>query len=381
MDSNEQVLWNLREVVGLNGFRSLADLAPMRQEKLERRLTAAQHRLSPVSIASIYATWLQEQAFREAAMPPVHVVQRWCHYLAHRGCKKNDLLVVWMRAALTTLEKWCDAMSPDRVRDVRQAICDEIAASYPVGNPDIAVDVDAMDVDAMDVDAMPCQGTLNEFGDMTTNAYSYSSAVGVPPSNDYSTPTESSGRYPGFGMVRATGSSTSTPDDELTSEELPPEVYRAEEVKHVCGRCNVKGHYPGNCPAKSTKDECQTCGTKGHSGRTCPGRNFGYGPRSSLSSHTPMADQVSHQPSVPPRRGRKTDPYRPWTRDDNQQQQQPPPPGGLQDLSLGPSTQGKPGGNSSFATEERAADLFDLGAGTRGSGRNRGARTDGRLSP
>ncbi|POR33029.1 Uncharacterized protein TPAR_06772 [Tolypocladium paradoxum] len=357
MDSKEQILRNLREVVGFNGIR-LDDLATMRQETIERGLTSALYRLSPASIASIYATWLEEQAFREAAMPPIHVVQRWCHYLAYHGCLKDDLLIIWMRAALTDLEKWCGAMSPEKVREVRQAIYDEIAASYPGGNAGTAFDVDAMPA----TPTPTLQGTLNEFGDMTTNAYSYSAAAGVPRSNDYSTPTESSGRYPGYGIVRATGNTTSTPDDELTFEELPPDVYRAEEVKHVCGRCNVKGHYSGNCPAKSTRDECLTCGTcgtKGHSSGTCPGRNFGYGPRLSPSSHTPKPEQVSHQPSVPPRRGRKTDSYRPSTRDieqkqkqQQQQQQQPAPLGGLQGLSLGPNTQGKPGDNSSFDDDQ-----------------------------
>ncbi|KND93170.1 hypothetical protein TOPH_02230 [Tolypocladium ophioglossoides CBS 100239] len=354
MESKDQILWNLREVVGLNGFRSLADLAPMRQENLERRLTAAQYRLSPAGIASIYATWLQEQVFREGAMPPLHVVQRWCHYLAYRGCKKNDLQVIWMRAALTTLEKWCDVMSPDKVRDVRQAIYDEIAGSYPGDIPNTAMDVDAMPP----TPTSTLQGTLNEFGDVTINPYTYLSAAGVARSNGYSTPTESSGRYPGFGMVRATGDTTEAPDHELTFEKLPPKVHRVEEVKHVfCGRCNLKGHHSGNCPAKSTQEECRTCGAKGHPSKTCPGKNFGYGPRSFPSSHTPMAEQVSHQPSVPPRRGRKTDSYRPSARDANQQQHAPL--GGLQGLSLGSSTQGKPGSNSSSATEERPADLDD----------------------
>lgn len=240
MDSKEEILWNLREVMGLNGFRSLDDLGPMRQENLERRLTAARQLLSPVSIASIYGVWLQEQAFRELGMPPIHVVQRWCHFLAHCGCRKQELHVIWMRACLTHLDKWCNVMSPDRVRDVRQIIFEEITTCYP----EEALNT-AMDIDTMPPTPTPTlQGSLNQFEDMTTNAYSYSAAFGAPRSNDNSTRTEPDGRYPGYGMVRAAGATTSTPNDGLTSEELPPDVDEAEaEEANVCERCNVKGRW------------------------------------------------------------------------------------------------------------------------------------------
>ncbi|KMQ81445.1 hypothetical protein RF55_26294, partial [Lasius niger] len=144
MDSNAQMLRNVREVLGCNNIRSLEDLAPMRQTTLERRLSAAQDSLSPASIDSIYATWLQEQAFRAADVPPSQVIERWCHYLAYGGCSKKSLTIIWMQAALTVLDKWFSAMSPERVRQVRSAICDEISAKYPGHDLESAVDVDAM---------------------------------------------------------------------------------------------------------------------------------------------------------------------------------------------------------------------------------------------
>ena len=235
MDSKDQILWNMRKALGLSG---LGNLGTTRQDDLERRLTAAHYRLSPASIVSIYATWLQEQAFREAAMPPLHVVQRWCHYLAGRRCKKEDLLTAWMRAALTVLDKWCAAMAPEKVRDVRQAVYDEIDASWPGELHDTAMGDDA----TSPAPAPTLQGSLNDFGDGSTNAYSHLASDGVSQSNNSSPLTESVGRYPGYGMVRVTGNTTATQDDELTFEELPPDVYRGKEVKNVCQRCKVKGN-------------------------------------------------------------------------------------------------------------------------------------------
>lgn len=133
MDSKDDILRNVRDVLGCSGVLRFEDLAPMRQETVERRLTAAEGRLQPASVASIYAVWLQEQACRHTASPPPPVVERWCRYLARRGCGKAMLQVIWMQAALSVLDKWCDVMSPERVRDVRRDVYDAIAAAYPGG--------------------------------------------------------------------------------------------------------------------------------------------------------------------------------------------------------------------------------------------------------
>ena len=141
------------------------------------------------------------------------------------------------------------------------------------------------------------------------------------------------------------------------------------------------GHYSSNCPAKSTQVECRTCGAKAHFSGACLSRNSVHDPSPSPSSHSPMAEQVSRQSSVISRHGKKTDSsYRLSTQDDYQQQQ-PAPLGSLESLSLGVDNRGETKSSSLFVAGEHTADLLDLGAGARGSRRNGGARTDGRLSP
>lgn len=204
MDSKKEILRNVRGVLGCNGVRCLEDLAPMRQETLERRLTAANAKLQPTGKASIYATWLQQQAFRAKAAPPVTVIERWCHYLARRGCGKAMLQVVWMQAALTELDKWCGAMNSELVRDVRKHVFDTISATYPVEFDNSVSQGTAMDVDTTGPSVSGCSGATASDDAMEIETHASFAARGAGASS---------------AMVRATQDEPSDSDSELTMEE------------------------------------------------------------------------------------------------------------------------------------------------------------------
>lgn len=250
MDSKEQILRNIREVVGFSGVRDF-DFSPVRQETIERRLKTAQDGLSPQ-----HRIRLRHMAAGAGApcqrRPPPHVIERWCHYLAYKGCGKQALGTIWLQAALVHLNRWGLAMPAERVRDVRKAIQGEILAKYPRHDQD----------NAMDVDAMP-----------NPSAHA-SSAAGTSQENRDSSP-----------------------------EQLAPEEYRAAEASHVCERCNVKGkrdalsrpflwcvaknlagHFGRNCSTKASPDAATSWLSTRRPCPTCPWPCSPARPSGALSS-------------------------------------------------------------------------------------------------
>ncbi|KAM4056862.1 hypothetical protein HRG_003725 [Hirsutella rhossiliensis] len=263
MDSRDEILRNVREVLGCNGVRRLEDLAPMRQETIERRLTAAASKLQPASMASIYATWLQEQAYSGCAAPPAAVVDRWCHYLARRGCGKAMLQVIWMQAALTVLDKWCAIMSPERVRDVRKDVCDAIAAAYPGEQDSNVRQHDRMDVEAATASGPSVPGRRGVAAD---DAMQVDDARASFAARDAGA---------GPAMVRATRDTPSDSGSELTMEERESSFggSTAAKTQYTGDQYKVGGHYATDSSDQPelTEDSssqpglvCQNDDSKGH---------------------------------------------------------------------------------------------------------------------
>lgn len=95
MDSDEQILENLRDVVGCNGVRDWTDLGKIKQKTIEKRLHVARHELSPESMTSIYARWLADQMLRIGGAERKAVVQTWSQFLAEHNCDIPLVLNVW----------------------------------------------------------------------------------------------------------------------------------------------------------------------------------------------------------------------------------------------------------------------------------------------
>ncbi|KAH6996264.1 hypothetical protein BKA56DRAFT_151411 [Ilyonectria sp. MPI-CAGE-AT-0026] len=95
MDSNEKILQNMREVVGCTGLRNFTDLRRMRQDTLEKRMTAASPNLSTDSMVSIYASWMVGQALDLTGGKKKDTIFRWIGYISHAGCGQSKAECVW----------------------------------------------------------------------------------------------------------------------------------------------------------------------------------------------------------------------------------------------------------------------------------------------
>lgn len=95
MDSNEKILQNMREVVGCTGLRNFTDLRRMRQDTLEKRMTAASPNLSTDSMVSIYASWMVSQALDLTGVKKKETIFRWMGYISHAGCGQSKAECVW----------------------------------------------------------------------------------------------------------------------------------------------------------------------------------------------------------------------------------------------------------------------------------------------
>ncbi|KAI9171157.1 hypothetical protein HJFPF1_00637 [Paramyrothecium foliicola] len=115
MDSEEQVVRNLNRIVGCNGVRGIGDLAEMRQDTVEKRLSFVQTKLTPTSFISIYTLWLIRQIdlrigalerngggaerHKRAVAAAGAVVERWYDFLIQHGCRPSEVIGIWMECS------------------------------------------------------------------------------------------------------------------------------------------------------------------------------------------------------------------------------------------------------------------------------------------
>ncbi|PHH84765.1 hypothetical protein CDD83_1427 [Cordyceps sp. RAO-2017] len=300
MDSRDQILHNVVHVLGCNGVRRLRDVGAMRQETMERRLAAARDQLSPAGMVSIYAVWLQEQAVRARGLPPAHVVARFAWFLAQRGCGRRLLTTVWLNAALGALDAWLEVMQPERVRNVRMAVFDEIRDVYPEGAEEVSA-----------------RGPVDADRRSRRSASAASSVSG--------------------GGGPASGNETSKRSDSQR-DGTASKVDSDHGIIPIFAALSLTDH-----GLDQTKLSCTICGSHGeHSTEACPGRQFGYEPRPFPDSFNPLPAPVSPQLPVPSRQTRA---------------------GSGPDMRDGPSgdNHGKPDDVSTTGKKNNAADLFDGG--------------------
>ncbi|KAJ6444526.1 Major facilitator superfamily transporter [Purpureocillium lavendulum] len=280
LDSEEQMLHNAREVLGCTGLLTVSDLGGMRQSTIERRISAVRHRLSPASIASLYAVWLREQALRERGPPADAVVRQWVNFLASSGCDDQTATRIWTHAALMALGRWRDVMSDQRVRDVRADVRDAIQLHFHhfqllrsmADGADTLFPAGLFGPGPRPLPAPPhpLQGQLV-------------SGHANPPAM-YQDTGEAELRR----LVGDFDSDPLNPVEELTTE-IPLEQLQVADPNGTCERCFGKGHLTEHCPMFPFKTQvqpnmptadvqCRICNTKGHLAEHCPGKAFGYAP-------------------------------------------------------------------------------------------------------
>ncbi|KYK59307.1 hypothetical protein DCS_00437 [Drechmeria coniospora] len=289
MESYEAILDNVRTVVGCNGVRTLEEIAPMRQCTIERRLTAAQDRLSPDSLAAIYTVWLHEQILRIQSMPPRHIVQRWVYFLAHRGYGPESLRRLWMHAAFIELRRWTSAMLPAQSRDISETVVAVIRDDYPPG----------LCGPAITGHLMPLPRTP--------------SPLALSSREDWA-----SARVPTSRQVSDVVETPLTPCDSAGADEC----HASARADIECELCRASDHHASHCPLwrltgqvpAEESVECRICRTSGqHSTEKCPENLDRYSPRLSLAPRILGDGDLSHlslEPH-PPSRGPYGDGYHP----------------------------------------------------------------------
>lgn len=103
MDPLDVLLVNARDKMGCNGLRNLQDLAQMRQDTLEKRLGASQHKQTVRNILSIYTAWLWEKAYSSPPHEMPTIVEKWCKFLWEIGCTRDRALEAWNTVATTSV--------------------------------------------------------------------------------------------------------------------------------------------------------------------------------------------------------------------------------------------------------------------------------------
>ncbi|CAM1511452.1 Fc.00g089650.m01.CDS01 [Cosmosporella sp. VM-42] len=125
MDPENQILVTATQVVGCNGLRNFADLGKMRQQTLEKRLTAAQKKLTRANMMSVYAMWLRDQITRIGGTERTTVVKDCCKFFDSWNCDLERVLEVWGDCTECTVRglSWADEDRALRQMDaVRQEI-------------------------------------------------------------------------------------------------------------------------------------------------------------------------------------------------------------------------------------------------------------------
>lgn len=103
MDHLDVLLVNARDKMGCNGLRNLRDLAQMRQDTLEKRLGASQHKQTVRNILSIYTAWLWEKAYSFPPHEMPAIVEKWCKFLWEIGCTRDLALEAWNTVATASV--------------------------------------------------------------------------------------------------------------------------------------------------------------------------------------------------------------------------------------------------------------------------------------
>ncbi|KAM5348114.1 hypothetical protein ACJ41O_007938 [Fusarium nematophilum] len=95
MDSEHDILTNIRKVVGLTGIRSFADLGRVRQDRLESRLAAVSGKLSSGSMGSICTLWLLHQVPLLGKGSRRRALSRWVAFVRRQGLYRERALAMW----------------------------------------------------------------------------------------------------------------------------------------------------------------------------------------------------------------------------------------------------------------------------------------------
>lgn len=128
----EDILLDLRQVVGCNGLRNLTDLGKMRQKTLEKRLRAAQRDLHPLRLAFICALWLSDQAKRIGGNEREDAVEKCSILLAEMNCSRSQMLAAWKECTVHALrEGHVRAESREQTTRQMNAVKDDIMRLFP----------------------------------------------------------------------------------------------------------------------------------------------------------------------------------------------------------------------------------------------------------
>ncbi|GJN66853.1 hypothetical protein PLICBS_000875 [Purpureocillium lilacinum] len=122
LDSEEQMLLNARQILGITTLEDLSDLVYVDQTTFEDTITSAPQRLSHASIASLSAVWLQLQVRAERTVPDEEVLKAWAYFLYECGCTERMAVMAWMNASLSASCRWTEVMSHERASNIRAEV-------------------------------------------------------------------------------------------------------------------------------------------------------------------------------------------------------------------------------------------------------------------
>ncbi|KPM38898.1 hypothetical protein AK830_g7669 [Neonectria ditissima] len=259
MDPDHLVLSNMRDVVGCSGLRNFTDLGRMRQDTLEKRLTAVQGRLNRDSVACIYTAWLCNQYPRPNGDAKVNVLKRWSGYINLSGCSKFRATCLWDTCVDRALEGMKDAHINDFIMEMDE-VRDFILEHYPDPIPQLcqypAIDVESIQT----LQPEPKRELSNSPPHSLKRKNIFSLTLDLK---------KDSGDDP----AADTGSDFETASRLSDTISPIPKSYR-------CRRCLLAGHLVKDCPANLGRSfdrvpepdyVCHLCGTEGdHYIYSCP---------------------------------------------------------------------------------------------------------------
>jgi len=140
LDSEEQMLLNARQILGITTLEDLSDLVYVDQTTFEDTITGAPQRLSHASIASLSAVWLQLQVRAERTVPDEEVLKAWAYFLYECGCTERMAVMAWMNASLSASCRWTEVMSHERASNIRAEVACDIRAHFQTLVPHVPED-------------------------------------------------------------------------------------------------------------------------------------------------------------------------------------------------------------------------------------------------
>jgi hypothetical protein len=121
MDAEALIVQNLFGPLGMNHVRNIGDLYNIRQDTLEKRLEAARG-LPPISLASIYAAWLQHRTLdKKQNIERKHAVHMFCATLCRLKCSKDTLRGVWRDCVARAMAN-ASAAERGRIRGISDSV-------------------------------------------------------------------------------------------------------------------------------------------------------------------------------------------------------------------------------------------------------------------